>query len=235
MSGKPDAQDARIVALEERIGHRFKRRAVLREALTHGSALDGGSKRRRSYQRLEFLGDRVLGLIVAQHLLEAHKDEDEGELAPRFNALVNRHACARAARRADLGAAVIMSSSEASNGGRGKETILADLCESIIAALYLDAGLDAARAFITRFWEDEFDHGEGSGRDPKTVLQEWAAAKRRDITYETLEQRGTDHEPIFVIELRVVGFAPVRGEGGSKRDGQRAAAAAFLSQRGVDV
>lgn len=235
MSGKAAKEDARIEALETRIGHRFKNRALLREALTHGSALDGASKKRRSYQRLEFLGDRVLGLIVAEHLLKAHQDEDEGELAPRLNALVNRSACARAARRADLGAAAILSPSEDSHGGRAKEAILADLCESVIAALYLDAGFEAAHDFIVRFWGEEFVHVEAAPRDAKTALQEWTAAKRRGLAYVVIEQSGPEHSPMFIVEAQVEGFPPARGGGGSKRDAQRAAAAAFLRERGVDV
>lgn len=234
MSGKAPIEDVRIAALEKRIKHRFKDRALVREALTHGSALDGASKKRRSYQRLEFLGDRVLGLVIAEHLLSEHKNEHEGEIAPRFNALVNRHACARAARRADLGAAAFMSASEEAQGGRGKEAILADLCESLIAALYLDAGFKAAREFIVRYWEEEFAHGS-TPRDAKTVLHEWAAAKRRGLSYALAEQSGSDHAPVFVIEAQVDGFPPARGEGGSKREAQRAAATAFLKARGVDV
>ena len=230
MSG-PKKHDARLRELEQRIGYTFKNRALLREALTHGSALDG-KKKRRSYDRLEFLGDRVLGLIVAQRLLDEHQDEDEGELAPRYNALVNKHACAAAARAADLGAAVVLSPSEESSGGRGKEAILADICESVIAAIYLDNGFDAARAFVMRFWGNAFDAVEEAPRDAKTALQEWVAAKRKGLSYVVVEQTGPEHEPHFVIEARVDGFEPVRGEGGSKQNAQRAAAAAFLKARG---
>ncbi len=227
-------QDARLQALEQQLGYVFKDRALAREALTHASALDSAGTRRRSYQRLEFLGDRVLGLIIAQHLHVSHAEEDEGEVAPRFNALVNRHACARAARRADLGAAAILSASEEAQGGRAKEAILADMCESVIAALYLDGGFEAARAFVARFWEEEFAHMQATPRDAKTALQEWAAAKKRGLAYALIEQSGPEHSPHFVIEARVEGFAPARGEGGSKRDAQRAAAAAFLKERGID-
>lgn len=228
----PRKQDARLAELEQRIGHVFTDRALLREALTHGSALDG-KKKSRSYDRLEFLGDRVLGLIVAERLLDEHEDEDEGELAPRFNALVNRHACARAARAADLGAAVILSPSEEASGGRGKEAILADICESVIAALYFDGGMPAARAFIMRFWGEAFADVASAPRDAKTALQEWAAARRLGLSYVVIDQSGPEHAPHFVIEARVDGFEPARGEGGAKRDAQRAAASAFLAARGV--
>ncbi|MGE0740749.1 MAG: ribonuclease III [Hyphomonadaceae bacterium] len=231
MSGRK-SQDTQLAELEARIGHTFADRALLREALTHGSALDG--KRGRSYDRLEFLGDRVLGLIVAERLLRENQGDDEGDLAPRFNALVNKHACARAARAADLGAAVILSPSEEASGGRGKEAILADICESTIAALYLDAGMDAARTFVARFWGDAFENVKSAPRDAKTALQEWSAARRRQLSYAVIEQSGPEHAPSFVVEARVEGYPPARGEGGSKRDAQRAAATLFLKDHGVD-
>jgi ribonuclease-3 len=233
MSG-PRKHDAKLAELEQRIGYAFKDRALLREALTHGSAHEG-AKKRRDYDRLEFFGDRVLGLIVAERLLADHKHIEEGDLAPRYNALVNKHACARAARAAGLGEAVVLSPSEEASGGRAKEAILADVCESVIAALYLDAGMETARAFVTRFWGDAFDNVKTTPRDAKTELQEWAAAKKRGLSYAVIEHSGPEHAPHFVIEARVDGFAPARGEGGSKREAQRAAAAAFLKQRGVHV
>jgi ribonuclease-3 len=227
-------QDAALDALEARIGHTFEKRALLQEALTHGSALDG-ARVKRSYDRLEFLGDRVLGLVVSERLLAENKSIEEGELAPRYNALVNKHACAAAARAADLGAAVLLSPSEEANGGRGKEAILADICESVIAAIYLDAGLEAARAFIYRFWGEAFDDVKATPRDAKTALQEWAAAKKKGLHYNVVEQTGPEHAPHFVIDAQVDGFPPSRGEGGSKRDAQRAAATAFLKARGEHV
>lgn len=234
MNAAASRQDARFAALEERIGYAFKQRALLREALTHGSANDGVRVKRRSYDRLEFLGDRVLALIVAERLLSEHAEAEEGAIAQRFNALVNKHACARAARAAGLGEAVILSASEEAQGGRKKEAILADICESVIAALYRDGGFDTARAFVTRFWGDAFERVQEAPRDAKTTLQEWAAARRLGLSYEEVERSGPEHSPRFVIEAHVEGFPPARGEGGSKREAQRAAAAAFLSMQGVD-
>lgn len=228
----PRKQDARLAELEQRIGYAFKDRALLREALTHASAVDGRTKQ-RSYDRLEFLGDRVLGLIVAERLLDEHESESEGELAPLFNALVNRRACAHAARKADLGAAIVLSPSEEASGGRAKEAILADACESVIAALYLDGGYDAAQAFVTRFWGEAFADVVRAPRDAKTALQEWAAARGLGLSYAVVEQSGPEHAPHFVVEARIDGFAPARGEGGAKREAQRAAAAAFLQARGA--
>jgi ribonuclease-3 len=234
MSKSERAHDDQIAALEYRLDYKFKNRALLREALTHGSVNDGTRAKRRSYDRLEFLGDRVLGLIVAEHLLSAEHDAEEGQLAQRLNALVNKHACAHAARAAGLGEALILSPSEEASGGRGKEAILGDICESTIAALFLDGGMDAARSFVTRFWGDAFSGAADTRRDAKTVLQEWAAARRRGLAYELVEQSGPDHAPHFVIDVRVEGFKPARGEGASKREAQRMAAAAFLKERGID-
>jgi ribonuclease-3 len=227
----PD-HDAKLAELEQRIGYAFKTRALLQEALTHGSVHEG-RKKRRDYDRLEFLGDRVLGLCVAERLLAEHEGDQEGDLAPRFNALVNRHACARAARAAGLGEAIVLSASEEAHGGRQKEAILGDVCESVIAALYLDGGLDVARGFIARFWGDAFDHVRTAQRDAKTALQEWAAARKKHLRYETVAQSGPEHAPHFVIDAHVEGFQPVRGEGSSKREAQRAAAEAFLKERGA--
>lgn len=232
--GGANKHDVQLAELEQRIGHVFQDRELLREAVTHGSAFEG-AKKRRDYDRLEFLGDRVLGLIVADRLLADHKRDEEGELAHRYNALVNRHACARAARAAGLGEAIVLSASEAASGGRNKEAILGDVCEAVIAALYLDSGLEAARAFVMQFWGDAFDGVRSAPRDAKTALQEWAAARKLGLAYEVAEQSGPEHAPHFVIDARVDGFAPARGEGGSKRAAQREAAAAFLRARGADV
>lgn len=230
MSG-PAKHDAKLIQLEERIGYAFRDRALLREALTHGSVHEG-QKHRRDYDRLEFLGDRVLGLCVAERLLAEHQSDREGELAPRFNTLVNRHACARAARAAGLGEALVLSPAEEASGGRNKEAILGDVCESVIAALYLDGGLETARAFITRFWGDAFEDAKTARRDAKTALQEWAAARKKHLRYVEIAQSGPEHAPHFVIEAHVEGFDPARGEGNSKREAQRAAAHAFLTDRG---
>lgn len=227
--------DTRLDELEQRLGYAFQNRALALEALTHASALDGASNKARSYDRLEFLGDRVLGLIVAARLFGEHGEVAEDGLALRFNALVNRAACARAARRADLGAALLLSPSEAAHGGRAKEAILADACEAVLAALYLDGGMAAAEAFVVRFWEGEFEAVKSAPRDAKTALQEWAAARKSGLSYVVIERTGSEHAPLFVVEARIDGFPPARGQGGSKREAQRAAAAAFLKARGDDV
>ena len=228
------ANEARLQELEQRIGYAFKDRGLAREALTHGSALDA-DKGLRSYDRLEFLGDRVLGLVMAAKLHADFPDEGESGLAPRFNALVNRASCARAARRADLGPALKLGASEASQGGRGKEAILADVCESLIAAIYLDGGFDPARAFVLRYWADEFDAVKSLPRDPNTALQEWAAARKKALDYVQIDRSGPEHAPRFVIEARLEGLQPARGEGKTKRDAERAAAAALIAEAGLDA
>ncbi len=227
------AEDA-IAALEARIGHAFANRALLTEALTHSSASHGRAGA-ITYERLEFLGDRVLGLVICEYLYARHTSDAEDGLAPRLNALVNRGACARAAERADLGPAIVLSRAEAQAGGRGKEAILADVCESVIAAIYLDAGLEAARAFVMRFWASELEGASRARKDPKTTLQEWAAAQRRDgPRYEVIARTGPDHAPHFLVEAQVSGLERARGEGGSKREAEQAAAAALLKAQGVD-
>jgi ribonuclease-3 len=231
MRGPAANHDAKLAELEQRIGYAFNDRALLREAVTHGSVHEG-KKQKRDYDRLEFLGDRVLGLCVAERLLAEHQTDQEGDLAPRYNSLVNRHACARAARAARLGEAIVLSAAEEAHGGRQKEAILGDVCEAVIAALYLDGGLETARAFITRFWGSAFEDAKGVRQDAKTALQEWAAAKKKHLRYVEVAQSGPEHEPHFIIEAHVEGFQPMRGEGGSKRDAQRAAAEAFLKARG---
>jgi len=218
---------ARVAALEERIGFTFKEAALLEEALRHGSALDPRTVL-QSNERLEFLGDRVLNLVIAEELFKAFPAQAEGRLAPRFNTLVDRTACARAARRFDLGAAIEMSRSEEDSGGRDKDAILADACEAVIAAIYLDADLGAARAFILRFWADDLEARQDNVRDAKSLLQEWAAAHKHTLMYRHLERSGPEHAPRFVVEAVLENVGVARGEGGSKREAEQAAAKALM-------
>ena len=227
------SHDEAFAALEARIGHVFQNRALLREALTHKSAIDARQRGQKNNERLEFVGDRVLGLIVARHLFEGFPEAAENTLAPRLNALVNRGACARAARRADLGSALVLAVSEEGDGGRDKEAILADACEALIAALYLENGFDAAEAFVTHFWGEEFAQADAVRKDAKTALQEWAAAQKRALSYELIERSGPEHAPRFVVEARIERAQPARGEGGSKRSAEQAAAAAFMAATGI--
>jgi ribonuclease-3 len=202
---------------------------LLEEAVRHSSAIDQRSKL-RSYERLEFFGDRVLNLTIAEHLFAAFPDAGESALAQRFNALVNRSACARAARRIELGSALTLSPAEDESGGRNKENILADACEALIAALYLDGGIDPARAFILHVWGKDLATVEKSPRDAKSALQEWAAARKKALRYVTIERTGPEHAPRFIVEALVDGMRPARGEGGSKREAEQAAAQVLLKR-----
>ena len=218
----------RISAFETRIGRRFEDRALLERALTHASHGDGRS-RAQSNERLEFLGDRVLGLLTAQTLFELFEDLDEGGLAHRLNVIVNKGACARAALRCDLGEALLLSPAEERLGGRAKESILADACEAVIGALYLDGGLEAARDFFNEVFGEELDGLTQRPKDAKSALQEWAAGRQMATpVYETIARKGPDHRPVFEVEVTIDGLGAARGEGGSKQAAQRAAAEALL-------
>lgn len=221
-------------SLEARLGYTFKDAELLDHALTHISAAEGGNPRLNSYQRLEFLGDRVLGLVIAEMLFEEYATKPEGEMSQRLSELVSAETCAEIAAVMDLGSAVKLGVGEAKSGGRKKKALLADVCESVIAAVYLDGGLEAARALIDRFWRDRLLHPRRPLRDGKTALQEWAASRGLGTpTYRQVERAGPDHNPIFRIEVAVKGFEPAVGEARAKRTAEKAAAIAFLTREGV--
>ena len=212
--------------LAEKLGHQFKDPNLLKRALTHASA-DAIT----SNERLEFLGDRVLGLIVAEKLHALYPADPEGALALKFNALARGAACAKAATDAGLAEHVILANSEKSAGGRTKPAILSGVCEAVIAALYLDGGMDAARAFVERYWAGQFEDLSHDMRDAKTRLQEWAQARagREAPVYTLKERAGPDHAPRFIVEAKVAGFDAVTGEGGSKRQAEQDAAQKLLA------
>ncbi|MGB8362958.1 MAG: ribonuclease III [Rhizomicrobium sp.] len=218
-------------ALAARLGHEFKDRNLLERALTHASA-----NTVRSNERLEFLGDRVLGLVIAEKLHRLYPDDAEGLLALKLNALVKRDTCAVAAAEAGLADHIILASSEAASGGRRKAAILAGVCEAVIAALYLDGGYDVARAFIERYWTQAFARLSQDMRDAKTALQEWAQSRTpgpRDApVYRLAAREGPDHAPRFVVEVSVSGHGSEIGEGNSKREAEQAAAQAMLARVG---
>lgn len=218
----------RIAALEERIGYRFKNRDLAIRAMTHSSCGDG-QQDIPDNERLEFLGDRVLGLMTAEALY-AYSKEAEGTLARRLNALVRKETCARVASRLGVGLAVMISPAEDRQGGREKTSILGDAMEALIAAIYLDGGLDVTRRFFETHWTIEFDRVVSkSMKDPKTRLQEMAMAKGRALpVYEIRERSGPDHRPVFKIEVTVRDVGSATGSGRSKRDAERAAAAALI-------
>jgi ribonuclease-3 len=223
-----------LVEFEERIGYRFNNPALLDQALTHISALTGARNRAGSYQRLEFLGDHVLGLVVSDMLFHAFPRADEGELSRRLADLVRKEACADVARAIELGAAIRLGASESNAGGRGRTAILADVCEAMIGAVFVDGGYQAASVLIERLWEARMRAPARPLRDSKTVLQEWAQARGLPTpSYREVERRGPDHDPEFRVTVELPDHAPAEGHGRSKRAAEQAAAAAMLVQAGV--
>ena len=221
-------------SLEERIGYRFKDAALLDSALSHISSLKGSRNRAGSYQRLEFLGDHVLGLVISDMLFRAFPKADEGELSRRLADLVRKDACAEVARTLDLGAAIKLGGSEAQGGGRRRPTILGDVCEALIGAVFLDGGYAAAGEFIERFWSDRMLAPARPLRDAKTMLQEWAQARGLPTpTYREVARTGPHHDPEFLVAVELPDRPPAEGLGRSKRAAEQAAAAAMLKREGV--
>jgi ribonuclease-3 len=215
--------------LSAKLGHQFHDPDLLKRALTHA-----GANSAHSNERLEFLGDRVLALVVAEELYRRYPQEDEGALTRRVHSLVRWEACARVGEEIGLWDHLVLTRSEAA-GGRARGPIVGSALEAIIAALYLDGGMAAARAFIERWWETMFADPDADTRDAKTRLQEWAQGRGRDSgapVYQLKEQAGPDHAPRFLVEVSVSGHAPIAGEGGSKRQAEQDAAAKLLAAVG---
>jgi len=221
-------------SLEDRISYRFTDLALLDSALSHISALKGARNRGGSYQRLEFLGDHVLGLVISDMLFRAFPRADEGELSRRLADLVRKETCAEIARAIDLGAAVRLGASEANAGARNRPAILADVCEALIGAVYLDGGFVAAEALIARLWQARMKTKAEPLRDPKTVLQEWAQGRGLPTpAYREIARSGPDHDPQFRVAVQLPHLAPAEGSGRSKRAAEQAAAAAMMKREGV--
>lgn len=215
-------------AFSARLGHNFSNPDLLIEALTHASLT---SSEGMDNQRLEFLGDRVLGLTIAGVLFEDDPAAREGQLAPRFNGLVRKETCADVAQDIGLGEAIKMGRSEMTSGGRRKRALLGDAMEAVIAAVYLDAGFDVAQALILRLWKDRIAIAEHAVPDPKTSLQEWAQARGLPPPkYVDIERSGPDHAPIFIVEAELKSGQCARAEAGSKRAAQQLAAEALLAK-----
>lgn len=211
-----------------RLGHEFAQPDLILRALTH-SSISGPT--RPDNQRLEFLGDRVLGLVMAEALLNLDQSASEGQLAPRFNALVRKESCADVARQIDLGAVLKLGRSEMKTGGRRKEALLGDAMEAVIAAVYLDAGFEAARQVILTLWGGRVASVEPDARDAKTMLQEWAQARGEPPpAYVELAREGPDHQPRFTIEARLASGGAAQAQAGSKRQAEQAAAKALLER-----
>jgi len=213
---------------QHRLGHAFARPDLLVRALTHSSL---ASDTRPDNQRLEFLGDRVLGLVMAEALLEADAAAAEGQLAPRYNALVRRETCAEIAGEIGLGDVLKLGRSETTTGGRRKAALLADGLEAVIAAVYLDAGFNAAKALVLRLWGDRVAHVAADARDAKTALQEWAQARgMAPPAYVEVARSGPDHAPEFTVAARLESGAEAEGRAKAKRAAEQAAAQALLAR-----
>lgn len=222
------SRKSEVIALQERLGHTFKNMTLLEEALTHASL---SSTVNRDNQRLEFLGDRVLGLVIAEALLDLDTGADEGALAPRLNAMVRKETCAEVAAEVELGTSMRLGRSEMLSGGRRKIAMLGDAMEAVIASVYLDSDYKTAREFILRLWGDRIQKAETLAGDAKTKLQEWAQARgMQPPRYVEASRRGPDHAPLFLIEAQLGNGMTAQAEARSKRAAQQDAAAALLEQ-----
>lgn len=221
--------------LETILHYSFADQALLTRALTHTSAISPGKRVAQSYQRLEFLGDRVLGLVVADLIFKRFPGAKEGELARALNSVVRKEACATVAQDLGLGVFVFMDKSELRNGGREKSSVLADVCEAIIGAIYLDGGLNEAHAFIKRTYATQLEATTKPQVDAKTMLQEWAQGRGLPTPqYSEIERDGPAHNPIFTIGVNVQGYDQAEAKGPSKKTAEQTVAEIFLDREGIE-
>jgi ribonuclease-3 len=228
------AANAATSAIEERIGHKFADANLLVTAMTHVSALKPLRKRGESYQRLEFLGDHVLGLIVSDMLYRSFPNADEGEMSKRLADLVRKESCADVAKSLGLADDIKLGAVGAGAGVRLRKSVLGDICEAVIGAVYLDGGFQAASEFVERNWTERMKKPRQPLRDPKTVLQEWAQGKGLPTpVYREVERTGPHHDPQFRVAVDLPGLAPAEGVGGSKRAAEKVAASVMIEREGV--
>ncbi len=219
---------ADLRAFEARLGHSFRNPELLVQAVTHSSI---SSPTRPDNQRLEFLGDRVLGLVMAEAVLSADTSASEGQLAPRFNALVRKETCADIAREIGLGDVLKLGRSEMMSGGRRKEALLGDAMEAVIAAVYVDSGFGAAQALVRQLWAQRIANVDDDARDPKSSLQEWAQARgMAPPNYTEISRSGPDHQPVFTVEVRLDNDANETAQDRTKRAAEQAAARNLLTR-----
>jgi ribonuclease-3 len=229
----PKRRDTALQQLFERLGFAFKDRSLVELALTHASARPS-LKPNEDNERLEFLGDRVLGLAIAELLTQTFPEASEGDLARRYNQLVRAETCAEIAKEWELGQLILMSGGEAESGGRGKKTILANACEAVLGAIFIEGGYQTARDVVFRFWASELASLDLALPDAKSILQEWAQGRRLSLPrYVEIAREGPDHKPRFTTEVQIDGVAPERGHGANKRAAEQAAALAMLLREGV--
>jgi ribonuclease-3 len=228
------AATAEHAAIEARIGHKFADANLLTTAITHVSALKPQRKRADSYQRLEFLGDHVLGLIVSDMLYRAFPNADEGEMSKRLADLVRKESCADVAKSLGLTDDIKLGAVGAGASARLRKSVLGDICEAVIGAIFLDGGYAAAAAFVERNWTERMRKPRQPLRDPKTVLQEWAQGKGLPTpVYREVERTGPHHDPQFRVAVDLPGLAPAEGVGGSKRAAEKVAASVMIAREGV--
>ena len=219
---------ADLTAFAQRLGHPYRDPELLVRALTHASI---SSSTRQSNERLEFLGDRVLALTMAQALFMGDRGAAEGQLAPRFNALVRQETCADVAREIGLGDVLKLGRSETMSGGRRKEALLGDAMEALIASIFLDAGFETAQQVVLRLWGARIANVDLDARDAKTALQEWVQARGYTTpTYTELNRDGPDHQPNFTVEVRLENNEVAEGRAGTKRQAEQSAAKALLAR-----
>jgi ribonuclease III len=220
--------------LEARIGHAFRDGDLLLRALTHVSFIPADRSKAGSYQRLEFLGDRVLGLVISAMLFEAFPEAEEGELSRRLAGLVRKETCADVAAEWGVSAHIRLGENEAQSGGHAKPAIMGDVCEAIIGALYLDGGHAAVQAAVSKVWHPRMLAPTRPLRDPKTALQEWAQGLGRPApVYREIKRQGPAHAPNFTVAVELEGFAAGLGMGTSKRAAEQTAAQEFLAREGI--
>ncbi|MEK9684502.1 MAG: ribonuclease III [Rhodospirillaceae bacterium] len=223
--------EASIRVLSKRLGHEFSNTEFIHRALTHSSSAEDFSE---SNERLEFLGDRVLGLVVAEILLERFPSEKEGQIARRLSKAVDQDSLARVAESIALQDFIRVGPGELKNGTRKRKAVVADSMEAIIGAVYLDAGLEIARSVISEMWMPMIDAFVHPPLDAKTELQEWAQGRGLGLpSYELIKQTGPDHEPAFLITVSVRGYGSANGKGGSKRAAEQCAAETILRKIGT--
>lgn len=228
------AAKAAMAAIEERIGYAFNDPTLLATAFTHVSALKAARNRTDSYQRLEFLGDHVLGLIVSDMLYRAFPKADEGELSKRLADLVRKETCVDVARSLGFLDAIKLGAVGAGAGARLRKSVLGDICEAVIGAIFLDGGYAIAAKFVEANWLERMRKPQRPLRDPKTVLQEWAQGKGLPVpVYREIERTGPHHDPQFRVAVDLPGLVSAEGTGGSKRAAEKAAASAMLASEGV--
>jgi ribonuclease-3 len=233
-SSAKSAAKAATSAIEQRIGHKFADPNLLVTAMTHVSALKSSRKRGESYQRLEFLGDHVLGLIVSDMLYRAFPNADEGELSKRLADLVRKESCADVAKSLGLAEDIKLGAVGPGAGARLRKSVLGDICEAVIGAVFLDGGYPAASEFVARNWTERMRKPRLPLRDPKTVLQEWAQGKGLPTpVYREVERTGPHHDPQFRVAVDLPGLAPAEGIGGSKRAAEKVAASVMIEREGV--